>query len=65
MRNSVKTKVVSFDCGTDGLNQHKQFIETLEQNKGRIIHSYTLYKKKYSELHIPDSLNYVVEYQTK
>ena len=60
---AVKTELVSFDCGTDGLNQQKRFIETLDQNKGRIVHVYTLYKKKCSELHIADTLNYVVEYK--
>lgn len=62
MDKSITTRLVSFDCNSDGLKEHQEFIESLTDNKCRIVHAYTLFKKKYSEAHLPDSLNYVVEY---
>jgi hypothetical protein len=56
-----RTVLVSFQCGTQGLREHSEFIKNLDKNNGRIVHAYTLYHD-YSNSHKPNFLNYVVEY---
>lgn len=56
-----KTVLRSFYCGTVGLQEHCEFIKNLDKSNGRIIHAYTLYHD-YQHSHKPQYLNYVVEY---
>lgn len=58
------TILVSFDTGRNGMKDHKNFIDNLDKNGGRIIHAYTFYHD-YSSSHKPATLNYVVEYNRR
>ena len=57
----MSTKLLSFHTGTIGLHEHRLFIESIDEKKIKIIHSYTLYHE-YSHSHKPAYLNYVVQY---
>lgn len=57
-----KTKLVSFQTGTDGLRKHREFIESIDERGITIIHAYTLYHD-YSSSHKPRSLNYIITYK--
>lgn len=61
-RKKVKIRLISFHTGTSGLNQHEEFINSLEENEVEIVHAYTLFHD-HSHEHRPRSLNYVIRFK--
>ena len=58
-KQKTKTKLVSFYTGTDGLQKHYEFINSIDEKGIKIIHAYTLFHD-YSSSHKPQWLNYVI-----
>lgn len=58
----IKTKLVTFNCGEHWHKEHKEFIENLHNNNGRIIHAYTQYYD-FDNKHIPSKIHYIIEYR--
>jgi hypothetical protein len=57
----TKTKLISFNCGTNGMEKHSEFINSIDSQEIKIINCYTKYNR--FESHIPDYLYYVVQYK--
>jgi hypothetical protein len=57
----IKTKLISFHCGTNGMAKHSEFINSIDSKEIKIINCYTKYNTY--EKHIPDYLYYVIQYR--
>jgi hypothetical protein len=59
--NKIKTKLISFHCGTNGMEKHSKFINSIDSEEIKIINCYTKYNTY--EKHMPDYLYYVIQYR--
>lgn len=55
-----KTELISFHCGTNGMEKHSNFINSIDKKGIKIINCYTKYNR-FKE-HMPDYLYYVIQY---
>ena len=55
-----KTELIRFHCGTNGMEKHSNFINSIDEKGIKIINCYTKYNSY--EKHMPDYLCYVIEY---
>ena len=56
-------KQVSFYCATNGLRDHDNFINWVNENNVEILNSWTTYHS-YSDSHKPQHLNYIIRYKS-
>lgn len=58
-----KTERMSFHIGgTDGQKKHENFLKWVTDEQIKIVHVYTTYYPWEGSKHIPEYLNYIVQY---
>ena len=57
-----KTEKMSFHTGTDGQRKHDNFLKWVNDEQVKIIHAYTTFYPWEKSKHIPEFLNYIVQY---